>query len=853
MWGGLTVVAVLWVVGLYLGRFAEAPAVWLGVAGVVLVPAAWMAVCGRAWPAKCWGAVAVVAVGAAWLPLRSQVPADDVSHFAGEGGQLADVVGTVKGPVAHVMPPREGMDRFLVRPPSTRFVLAVRQIKVDGEVRPASGRTMVRLGKHDHRVRSGDRIEVTGWLRRIGGPSNPGQFDYRRYMADQGVHSSLRVPERGNWRRVPGGGGGVSFGGVKEDAARLADDSLHLGMGGRDEAYAFLSAILLGRRGPEFSQLHDSFQRVGLAHFLAISGAHLGVLLGLTWLGTKVVLPHPRYGAWAIVAVLALFILVVPLRVPIVRAGVMSFVFSVAYGGGRLVRRLDLLSVAALLLLIWRPAELFGAGFQLSFAVTAGILIFTEPASRWLWPEPEIRLTPYGTRALIARRLADYVAVTLVATSMALPIVAMHFGLLTPLSAVVSIVAIPFGVGVLGLGYLKTVVGLVLPSAGTLLAAPTAWLGEFVIGSVRWTAELPAASIDLVTRPPAAWVVCVLLLSCAFWGGWFRGRWAALGGAVALCTVWFVVTTRPDARIGLSADPGAPVVARVDALAVGDGSAYLLRVAGEDGGALGAGRPHAVLFDCGSLTYLDVGDRVIVPGLKALGVGRIDAIVISHANLDHYNGCLPVVEQLGARRVVTTRQVVDEAARYPSSPIGEFLGLLRGFGVEPVAVGQGWRERWGGATAEVLWPPEGVEFPEVNDASIVLRLSAGGRRVLLHGDVQEFAIGRLLSAGVDLRAEVSDLPHHGGFVRSSPSWLTAVSPRLVVQSASPRRLLHDKWGGVLDERGVARAVTGESGQVAVELYADGAIVWEGFHGGGAVLPAELDGTGARPVGARVNQ
>jgi competence protein ComEC len=256
--------------------------------------------------------------------------------------------------------------------------------------------------------------------------------------------------------------------------------------------------------------------------------------------------------------------------------------------------------------------------------------------------------------------------------------------------------------------------------------------------------------------------------------------------------------------------------------AVGDGSCFVVRCPDPR-----ASEDYVLMFDCGSQEYLDVGQRSIGPALRSLGVHRIDTLVVSHADLDHFSGVLDVMDQVKVSRVLVPPQLVAEANAQPGQAAAALLEGVRLRGVPIVEVSRGWRERAGGAELEMLWPASDLRAKRANDTSLVLSIRAADRRVLLNGDIQDEPIRSLLSSGIDLRADVTDLPHHGSFVDSSPRWLDAVKPRVVLQSSGEARLLHDKWKGVIggDRQ---RFITRRHGMVSVEIGSDGALSWRAF-------------------------
>lgn len=197
------------------------------------------------------------------------------------------------------------------------------------------------------------------------------------------------------------------------------------------------------------------------------------------------------------------------------------------------------------------------------------------------------------------------------------------------------------------------------------------------------------------------------------------------------------------------------------------------------------GREASVLVDGGVAVEgrFDAGERVVVPALGALGVAALDLVVASHADLDHAGGLPAVLRALPVARLWLPPGGRDDPA---------FALLLeaahdRGVAIEERAA-QDPARRFGDLRIETLWPPRGVRSASRNDASLVLRIRAAGRVVLLPGDLERAGEDGL--AGAELRADLLKLGHHGSRTSSSPAFLRAVSPALAIVSA-PR---HGRFG-----------------------------------------------------------
>lgn len=770
---------------------------------------------------RSWSAVAVVALSAGWLVVRTAaVPSDHITHWVTDEPQLARVTGVIDGPPWLRKAQRGPFAPYDWQPPATLFVLDLRTIVVGGVERSTSGRLIVRIDQAEHRLRAGQRIRAEGWLGAIRGPQNPGEFDFRRSMRLRGIEARLTMPRRGNWALLAEASAGP-LQGVKRLRAAAADaamGSLRLGLEERPRELGLLQTLLLGQWSSELVELEDEFRAVGLTHILSISGAHLAILMGIVWLLARLAVPHPPRAAMVVLAVLLLYLMAVPLRVPIVRAGLMAGLFCVASATGRRASPMGLLGLACVVCLVWRPMDLFTPGFQLSFGIVAALVLWTRPVAAWLWPPPIVRVQAPTLGELLLRRLVDYIAVSIVAFAVAAPVVAYHFQVISPLAVLLSVLSLPVVTAVLALGYLKVLVGLLLPSGGIVLAGPLAWLADAMLGLVEHSATWPAASVELAQPPTIAWTLGAVGAVVALLAGTFRGRRRSLACAGVLVVAWLMGGQ-------WSGDPPWPWTARdrraaadLAMLAVGDGSCFVLRLHPD-----GWGEPYTLVFDCGSAEYLDVGSRTVVPTLRRLGVERVDALLISHADLDHYSGVVDVLDALPIDRVLMPPPLLAEARAHPEKATGFLLAQLDERGVTMEVAAQGWTQRVHDARLEMLWPPPEYTAKTANDTSLVLRVEVAGRVILLHGDAQNEALGELLRRPERLRADITDLPHHGSFVDRSPAWLSAVSPRIALQSSGFARLRNDKWAALIGERGVERYVTARDGMVHVRITRDGAL------------------------------
>jgi competence protein ComEC len=277
--------------------------------------------------------------------------------------------------------------------------------------------------------------------------------------------------------------------------------------------------------------------------------------------------------------------------------------------------------------------------------------------------------------------------------------------------------------------------------------------------ALQWFGTLPSAVWQ--QHAPPWWAVAVALPAIA----WlllprgFPARWIGIPALLPL----FAVTPAllPEGAL------------RLTVLDVGQGLAIVINT-----------RRHALLYDTGTLygPQADSGNRVIVPYLRAAGIGRLDAMVVSHGDKDHAGGVASVLAAVPVDGVISSLPVDDAgAAGWPNRARCE----------------TGTRWNWDGVNFEWLHPGPvqyARERQRSNDRSCVLRVRAGGAALLLTADIEEKSERELLKAAADkLPASVLLVPHHGSRTSSSVEFVRAVGPRIVLVAAGYRnRFGHPK-------------------------------------------------------------
>ena len=801
----ITLLALSWALGITLGWYQPLPLVWpwlvVSAAAIVLAIASWR--WQRRWTLLCM-ALATIGIGAGWVTVRQQfVARNDLAAWMDDEPVLVRVQGEAMAAPELRDRTAGSLGLFDYRPPATYFPMRVDAlIGPDGSSTSVRTKLYVRVDEAVAPFRVGDHLDATGWLHQVGAPLNPGEMDFRRYARALGQAGLLTVERREllivsltaqpslrskllNWRDA-----------LRQRASgwllsNLPDTE-------RTQRDALLAALLLGQRGADLTGLGESFRRVGLAHLLAISGFHLGVLAGFVLLLARLSGRTHRWHGWLVIATVLMYLILVEVRMPVLRAGVMTIAASLALVFGRRLRVRGLIALSAILLLLWRPDQLFTPGFQLSYAVVLG-LIHLQPVLRQRWFGAPDQLAESASQ-MVGQWLRTAFAVAMTAWLIATPIQMYHFGSMSPLGVPLTMVALPLVALLLALGYVKIVLAILLPSASLLLGVLLAIGTEVLIVIVQTIDTVPGS----VVRVPYPWAVWSLLaLAWIYWwvmrDGWRERRVQWVTAAVLV--IWLLWPMLPVGR-----NPAL----RIDMLAVGDGSCYVVR----------SGR-STVIFDAGSSDDLDAGRRLIVPAMRRLGVRRIDAVVISHPNLDHYSAALELVDDFGVDTVLVTPQLFEQAQADPFGPVAYLLQELTDRFVSVSSVSKGEVRTFGQASWSWLHPQSDQSYERVNDGSMVVRIEAADRRVLLCGDIQRRAMSSLMDGDDFLEADIVELPHHGSHHNLAQTFISTVNPQIVLQSTGWSRWRRDRWADTL--MGATRLVTARDGACWVEIDDRGAI------------------------------
>lgn len=627
-------------------------------------------------------------------------------------------------------------------------------------------------------VHYGERWRLSGRLAEPTSYENPGSFSYRRYLERKGITRLLFAEAMERVAPAPWSLVGLGHR-LRERALKRLESSIPSPY---DQVVA---SVIFGHRVTSLDNAtKETFARAGVMHVVAASGLHLGMLLGALLL-LQLLLP-PRlepFGYAATALLLFLYAVMAGLSPSVLRALIMALLFVASFSLRERYDALSALGLACLALLSLDTGRLFDVGFQLSFVAAAGILL-TLPWVSYFAPSRE------GPLGNVLYALYTVFALSVVAALFTLPLVAYHFYRLPLLSALASLYAVPLAALTVPLGLLH---GLVLPDFSYPLTAA----GLLLTRCSQAVALLPLSNVQSAPPHPAYLLAFYgLLVAVTVAPQGMRRRLGVMLGALILLPALFALWPKPALFVMLDVGQG-------DALFFRSSSGRVLLVDG--GGPIGEGESGDFL-----------GNLVLRPFLAAAGVKRIDAMLVTHPDQDHYLGFEPLLDffPVGQLLIPDMQILPPRFEAFLSVAQREGIPVTRLHAEMRLTLDESLR-------GVVLHPPRGGGgYEKPNNQSVVLHLVTSAATLVLAGDVEQEAEEYLLRRGAVPDADVLKVAHHGSRTSSTPAFLRWVSPDVALISAgrgNPYGHPHPDVVARLRAEGAQVLTTQEHGAIIVRL------------------------------------
>ncbi|MEM5448082.1 ComEC/Rec2 family competence protein [Paraburkholderia guartelaensis] len=698
----------------------------------------------------------------------------------------------------------------------------------------------------------GARWRLAVRLKRPHGNGNFGLRDTEAALLARGVRAIGYVSDPGHAVRLPVDATGV---GVRIERARAALRARIDAVLGDAPHRGIVIALATGAQDAISDADRRLMRNTGTSHLVAISGLHLAFVAGLAgwvagalwrrarWRGVDAPLIVPAQKVAVAGALLAagVYAALAGFNVPVQRALWMLMVVALALFAGRELARSHVLAWALGLVLLRDPWAVTAAGFWLSFCAVAAILFAASGVPRLHRDAPQDasadaadplhdRTDPFagpaeragavrrlaamalppddwrGAMRRLASRLGDSARVQWAVTLALAPLTAYWFAQIPLIGPLANAFAIPW-VSMLVAPLVIASAAMPAPVDALALRAAHTCL-DWLVVALSALEGLPWAVLRL--PQPGAWPLACAAVGVVWWlapRGWPM-RWIAP-------FTWLPLL--------VPAPTGPPPGAfRLTALDIGQGTSVLVETA-----------RHRLLFDAGpGPESTQAGERIVVPYLQAHGIGRLDALMISHDDSDHSGGAQAVFDGVDVEAFV--------AGILPAHPL---WASARTRGAQTVRCAAGQRWRWDGVDFEVLWPDPGPLAGKPNAHCCVLRVTTAAS---VAPEAQDGRVSALIAADIEagvertlvardperLRAQVLVVPHHGSRSSSTEPFLDSVWPLVAIFQVGYLNRFHHPHPGVYaryaardivlarsDADGAAR-VEARPGALAVERFRD---------------------------------
>ena len=713
-------------------------------------------------------------------------------------------------------------------------------------------------GKEKLRLAVGDLITVKGRIKTLRNFHNPNGFNYERHMAFQRIWTSASTQSKRLKIHASQSKTGLKI--IIERMRSHIAGFIHSSdvlVGGQREKDV-LRALMIGDQSGISPVLRDSFNRTGIGHLLAISGLHVGIVATVAffifqWIFSFIPLLLWRGGVkkWAGIFTLIpviIYGLIAGMSPSTQRAVIMVTVFLMTFVIEREHDLINTLAMAAMVILVVHPPALFSISFQLSF-ISVFFIVYglSRLPKSWTVVAETAQASWFVQKG---KRLISFIFVSVFATLGTLPLVMTYFNQVSLIGVFSNCIMVPLvGFFVVPLSLFSVILYPVWTFGAEVVLQISAVILFIALSIAQWLSDFSFAAIKTMT-PSLLETCCFYLLTWAAFNirrvpsnnqdipepflalnplNKFNTEKSTLGFPKLL---WHFLRTRMSFAGILALLVIAVFCAdgcywlkkrfwqsdfRVTVIDVGQGSSALLELPG--------GR--CFLLDGGGFsdnTAFDVGERIVAPLLWGKKIMTVDTLILTHPNSDHLNGLLYIARHFHVNTIWMNNDITDTLGYQ------QLMGLIESEKIHRPDFNTLSRfQTIDGVTFHILNPSveSGVQYPggnrkNLDNNSIVLKISFGGSSFLFTGDIMAKAESQLISRyGDELKSTVLIAPHHGSKTSSTMPFLKRAAPQVVIIPAGwqnrfgfPHPLVIERYNTM----GFSVYTTGENGAIVLSTY-----------------------------------
>lgn len=605
------------------------------------------------------------------------------------------------------------------------------------------------------RISIGDRFVLKGTIQQARNERNPGEFDYRKYLYQNGISGLATTYSTKDFNLIDKA--------VKSFTARIKGmfHSMRKGIDNQTQKYhqtkesALLRGLLLGDYKKIDEESLENFINAGVVHVLAVSGQHVALILLIFFFLFNRFNPYVKYSLAAIGLIMFLFI--TGNQISVERAVIMGLVFITAVLFNRDRNVFNILALSALIILILSPNELFSPGFQLSYSAVFSII--------YIYPILKDFLESISIKPVWLKKIILFAAVSFSAQIGTLPFTLAYFHKFSVSALFANLLIIPLS-GLIIYGGIITLIAVLIGGwSAAIFASANSFLSQITISIVAFFGKSGSSYIEINQFSfYDALLYYIGLVTLIYILKNFSATGAKITAVTFAAVALFFFMSFDNYSL---AKNGELTVIGVD---VGQGDATLIKFPNGQTALIDAGNAYKNFSN---------GDKVILPLMTRLDMDFIDYAFITHLDADHYYGIYKLIEK---GKIGTVFKPPADSLNKTDLKFENFLKrnncTIIHFGKESFSIGNA---RLYFFNSPFLY--EG-EKNNSNSRSMILKLVYGANSFLFTGDADRQIEKKLtLAAGHFLKSDVLKAGHHGSKNSSLPEFIDKAKPEYVFISA----------------------------------------------------------------------
>ncbi len=599
-------------------------------------------------------------------------------------------------------------------------------------------------------INSGNKIYITGAYQKGRERRNPGEFDYDKYLKQNGITGlflsyasdsiSILAKEENTFKS--------SLFSIRKSIDRIIHDL-------QDQRTAgLLRGLILADRSEIDYETKNEFINSGVVHILAVSGLHVGYVLVIF------IFIFGRFGIYtrALLTILGLlgFMFLTGVPPSVFRATLMAVVIIIAFLFNRSTNIINSISIAAFVILLLNPNEIYNPGFQLSFSAVLAIGI--------LYPYFQKMIFRLHLKKKWLESVFLFIGVSLSAQIGTLPFTLAYFSKLSVIALFTNLFVIPAIGVIIAVGFITLFIGLFSYSIAIFFASANDLFSGMMIDFIKYTGSLEFSFLWIRNYSIYDSIIFYLGLALILFVIQKSNNIFLKIALPIMLIISMTMYSSFDNKELL--DKNKLNVLMID---VGQGDSFLIKFPNGKTALVDAGEANP---------FIDNGERVIIPLLDYLGIGKIDYGFVSHLDLDHYGGFISLIYHDRINKIF--RPLPDSSDK--SLRFEKFLKSKK------IQTGIYDKHSFevGNTKMYFLNDPKSNYYQKFssNDKSGVLKIVFGNTSFLFVGDCEhpaEYFLASKFQKMLD--SDVLKVGHHGSSTGSSKTFLNLVTPDISLISA----------------------------------------------------------------------